>query len=172
MNSTDLQQNDCLDYYKKYINLLGSVELLEELTQSKEHFITLVQNIPETRYDFSYEEGKWSIGEVIQHIIDAERVFQYRALYFARHPGTEQQGYDHEVFAQNAKPSLGNKKQLIEHYEVVRSSSIMLFESFSKQELLNRGVLIGQSSSVGALGFLICGHQKHHLNILEQRYLL
>ncbi|WP_417360072.1 DinB family protein [Galbibacter sp.] len=171
MNSAELQPIDCPEYFNKYIDLLGSVDLLECLQQSKDHFITFMQSIPQEQYNFSYEQGKWSIGEVVQHLIDGERVFQYRALCFARNPGTILEGYDHDVFAENAKRTLAEKKQLLEHYDVVRSSTIKLFESFSKEELLNRGILIGNSVSVAALGFFSCGHQKHHLNIIEERYL-
>lgn len=171
MNSSEIQPVDYPDYYNKYFELLDSVDLLEGLQQSKDHFITYMKNIPEDTYAFAYQQGKWSIAEVVQHLIDFERVFQYRALCIARHPRIELKGYDHDVFAENARRSLGNKNQLLEHYDIARSSSIKLFESFSKEELLNRGVLLGQSTNVAALGFFICGHQKHHLNILEERYL-
>ncbi|EKF56039.1 hypothetical protein I215_03810 [Galbibacter marinus] len=171
MYSTDLQQKDYPDYFNKYIVPLGSVNLIEGLNQSKDSFLIYMQTIEEQRYNYSYQQGKWSIAEVVQHLTDTERVFQYRAFHFARNPESELLGYDHELFAQNAKRSLNSKSSLLEQYESVRNSSVKLFESFSNEELLNRGILIGQYASVGALGFFILGHQKHHLDILKNRYL-
>lgn len=171
MNSTQLQPTECPDYFKKYISLLAGVGLMEGLKQSKDSFVTFLEDIPLDRFNSAYAQGKWSIGEVTQHLIDCERVFQYRALYFARDPGTELQGFDHNLFAQNAKLSLGDRKQLIHHYDCVRKSTMMLFDSFSQKELLNSGIMSGQSTSVRALGFIILGHQKHHEKIIKERYL-
>ena len=171
MNSTQLQPTECPDYFNKYIDLLGEVGLVECLQQYKDSFTSFLEDIPLGRLDMAYEEGKWNIKDIVQHLMDTERVLQYRALYFARDPGTELHGFDHNLFAQNAKLSLGNKKQLLLDYDIVRQSSIQLFKSFSERELLNCGIMSGQSASVRAIGFFMCGHQKHHMNIIKQRYL-
>lgn len=171
MNSTQLQPTECPDYFIKYIDLLGEVGLVKSLQQSKDSFTSFLEDIPLARLDMAYEQGKWSIKDIVQHLLDTERVLQYRALYFARDPGTELHGFDHNLFAQNAKLSLGNMKQLLLDYDIVRQSSIQLFKSFSERELLNGGIMSGQYASVRAIGFFMCGHQKHHKNIIEQRYL-
>lgn len=171
MNSTDLQPKHTPDYFNKYLGLLGEVDLIKGLKHSRRDFLNYLQTIQEEHYSYAYQKGKWSIAEVIQHLVDSERVFQFRAFYFARNPGSELLGFDHESFAEKAKLSLGSKAQLIEQYESVRNSSIKLFENFSKEELLHLGSLAGQPASVAALGFFLLGHQKHHLNILEKKYL-
>lgn len=171
MHSKELQPTEYPDYFKKYLNLVEDANVLESLQKSNAEFIALVENIPGDRFDYTYEQGKWSIREVIQHLIDSELVFQYRSLTFARNPGANLEGFDHNVFAKNAKLSLGNAVQLINHFNVIRQSSIQLFQHFSDLELKSCGILNGQSTSVRALGFLICGHQIHHMEIIKQRYL-
>lgn len=171
MNPNQLQQTEYPEYFKNYLDLLKDVELILALKQSKDSFVEFLSNLNPEQFGFSYAPSKWSIGEVIQHVIDCERVFQYRAFYIARDPGAVLPGFDHNQFAQNAKESLADPKQLIRHYDSVRQSTIQLFEGFTDKELLNLGNVVGQPASVRALGFIILGHQEHHLRIIKERYL-
>jgi uncharacterized damage-inducible protein DinB len=171
MNSKALQYTEYPEYFKTYLDLLDDIDLISSLNQSKDSFVDFLENLSLESYKISYAPGKWSIGEVIQHVIDCERVFQYRAFYIARDPGAVLPGFDHNQFAQNAKESLADPKQLIRHYDSVRQSTIQLFEGFTDKELLNLGNVVDQPASVRALGFIILGHQEHHLRIIKERYL-
>ena len=109
--------------------------------------------------------------ELIQHIIDTERVFSYRALCFARNDNTSLPGFDQDVFVENDNANDRNYYDLLNEMEVLRKSSIQLFKSFSDEALLRVGVASNNKMSVRALGYLFSGHQMHHLNIIKERYL-
>ena len=120
---------------------------------------------------YRYAPGKWSIAELLLHIIDAERVFQYRALRIGRGDRTDLPGFDQDLFVNNSEAAHRTLDSLREEYNAVRLSSLLLFQSFTKVQLLSEGSADGQGVSVRALGFMICGHQKHHEEILKSRYL-
>jgi len=130
-----------------------------------------ITQIPDAKMDFSYAYGKWSVAEVLVHIMDAERVFQYRALRFARNDGTELKGFDQDSYVPQSMANKRNKRDILEEFVALRKSSLMLFKSFDGIQLLRIGVASGTKMSVRALGFVICGHQVHHFKILEERYL-
>ena len=108
---------------------------------------------------------------MIQHIIDTERVFCYRALCFARNDSTSLPGFDQDVFVDNCDASTRDYYDLLDEIQLLRASTIMLFKSFSDEALLRIGVGSGNKMSVRALGYLFSGHQIHHLNIVKERYL-
>jgi len=171
MKTSELQQpeNDVL--YKTYLDVLGEVELMDFLQRQLDNFPQFINSIPDDKWLHAYGEGKWTVAEVLLHIIDAERVFQYRALRFARGDKTELPGFDENEYAKNAGANRRSKESMIEEYRVVRRSSIALFSSLDRQRLNAGGIASGMFWSVATLGFVICGHQKHHRNILRERYL-
>ena len=103
-------------------------------------------------------------------MIDTERIFNYRALRFARNDSTELQGFDHDFYNENVAANSQELQELIDEFKSVRTSSISLFKSFSEEVLLRKGSASGNIISVRAIGFLISGHQKHHLKIFKERY--
>ena len=113
----------------------------------------------------------YRLKELIQHIIDTERVFCYRALSFARNDQTPLPGFDQDVFVDNATTIERDYYDLLDEMKVLRKSSIQLFKSFSKEALLRIGVASNNKMSVRALGYLFSGHQLHHINIVKERYL-
>ena len=121
--------------------------------------------------DFSYADGKWSVAEVLVHLMDAERVFQYRALRFARNDRTELKGFDQDAYVPESSANSRNKKDIEEEFVAIRKSSLKLFGSLGAEELSRSGKANGTSMSVRALGFVICGHQAHHFKIIKDRYL-
>jgi uncharacterized damage-inducible protein DinB len=160
-------------YFEQYIKLVYSEDtsILESLMSSQKEFESLLRNIPKEKHNFSYAEGKWTLKEVIQHIIDTERIFCYRALCFARNDKTSLPGYDQDVFVDNDNANDRNYYDLLDEMEVLRKSTIHLYKSFSEKALLRIGVASDEKMSVRALGYLFSGHQIHHLNVVKERYL-
>jgi uncharacterized damage-inducible protein DinB len=171
MNSNQLPINEYPDFFGTYINALKEVELKEELEICLHEFIKFVQNIPLDKFDFRYEENKWTIKEIIQHLIDTERIMSYRALRFSRNDKTPLPGFDENNFVENADANSRSIQDLLTEMAVVRQSTLSLFKSFSEEQLLRIGTASNKEVSVRALGFVIIGHQKHHQKIFQERYL-
>ena len=160
-------------YFEQYMQLvsLKSASIIENLESSQKYFESLLRDVPKVKHGFSYAEGKWTLKEVIQHVIDTERVFCYRALRFARNDKTALPGYNQDVFVDNDTANERDYYDLLDEMKVLRKSSIQLFKSFSKEALLRIGVASNNKMSVRALGYLFSGHQIHHINIVKERYL-
>lgn len=171
MKTRDLTKAEYGDFYAGYIEVLGNVDLLEEMRERKLEFEGLIDGLSDEQLTYRYAPGKWTIGEVILHIIDAERVFQYRALRFGRGDTVTLPGYDQDLFVESSDSEKRTLDSLKSEFLAVREASLTLFESFSDHVLGNIGVASGSEVSVRALGFMISGHQKHHEQILKQRYL-
>jgi uncharacterized damage-inducible protein DinB len=171
MKSNQLPVNEYADFYKSYIEALEDVELIEELEISLHEFIKFVQNIPMDKFDFQYEEGKWTIKEIIQHLIDSERVFSYRALRISRNDKTPLPGFDENDYVQNSNGKERSLQSLLTEMAVVRQATLSLFNSFSQEQLTKIGFASNREVSVRAIGFIIIGHQKHHQKIFLERYL-
>ena len=171
MHSAQLGTNEYHSYYQPYISTLGDVALLPALTDGKADFSDFINAIPENKKDFRYEEGKWTVAEVLQHLIDAERVFQYRALRFSRGDKTPLPGFDQDDYVPASRADQKTLAAIGDEFLAVREASIHLFSSLNDDELQRIGVASNADMSVRALGFIICGHQEHHKRILEERYL-
>lgn len=172
MKVTDLQPDEYAAYYTTYLPLVDTAwTLVEELEVSVHNFIRFVQDIPMDKYDYRYADGKWTIKDIIQHLIDTERIFSYRALRFARKDTTELPGYNENLYAETANGSERKLQEMLTELALVRQGTIMLFKSFSEESLLYKGVASGNIASVRALGFIIIGHQNHHIKIFKERYL-
>lgn len=172
MKITDLQSDEFADYFSGYIQLVSNeYTLLEELEISVHRFIKFVQNIPLDRFDFRYAERKWTIKDIIQHIIDTERIFSYRALRFARDDSNSLVGFDENDYARVAMANQRSIMDLLTELAVVRQATLSLFKSFSTTDLVKMGVASNNPISVRALGFLIIGHQNHHQNVFQEKYL-
>lgn len=172
MKVTDLQPEEYAAYYNTYLQLVDTAwPLVEELEVSVHNFIRFVQDIPMDKYDYRYTEGKWTIKDIIQHLIDTERIFSYRALRFARYDTTELPGYDENMYAETAIGAERKLQEMLTELALVRQSTITLFRSFNAECLTNKGLASGNTASVRALGFIIIGHQNHHMKIFKERYL-
>ena len=128
-------------------------------------------SIPNHKLEYRYAEGKWTVKELLQHLIDSERIFTYRALRFAREDSTNIPGYEHDDYI---IPSRANKRtidSLLQEYKALRASSIKLFESFDEDMLLQIGSANSSNVSVRAMGYIMIGHETHHCNVIKERYL-
>jgi uncharacterized damage-inducible protein DinB len=168
-----IQKNEYASYFKQYIDLVSveSVSIIENLEKSQNDFETVFRNLPEEKHEFAYAKGKWTIKELIQHIIDTERVFCYRALCFARNEKTSLPGFDQDIFVAYGNANQLNYFDLLDEMATLRKSTIRLFKSFSEEALLRIGVASENKMSVRALGYLFSGNQIHHLNSVKERYL-
>jgi hypothetical protein len=159
------------EYFDRYINLVENIPVIEALEKysqlTSEDNIELFKKIG----DKVYAPGKWTIKSIIQHIIDAERIMSYRALCFARRDSTNLPGFDEDHFAMHTNADSRPLNNLLEEFTIVRKSSIALFKSFDDNMLQQTGTANNRSISVLALGFVISGHQLHHLNVISERYL-
>ncbi len=168
-----IPQNEYAPYFGQYVQLTESngKTIVENLQDAQQDFENVLRNIPQEKQNYAYAAGKWTLKELIQHIIDTERIFCYRALSFARKDATVLPGFDQDVFVENCNANTRDYTHLLDEMAIVRKGSIALFESFSEEALLRMGICSEKNMSVRAIGFLISGHQQHHLNIVKERYL-
>jgi len=167
-----LLPNKYHSYFKIYIDDLASngKSIIENLIETGNHLEQFATTISKEKELYVYAEGKWTFKQLLVHVIDTERIFNYRALRFARNDSTELQGFDHDFYNENVAANSQELQELIDEFKSVRASSISLFKSFSEEVLLRKGSASGNIISVRAIGFLISGHQKHHLKIFKERY--
>ncbi|MCR4029291.1 MULTISPECIES: DinB family protein [Flavobacterium] len=171
MNISDVLENEYAGHFGTYIKEAGDGKLIEELEISLHEFIRFVQNIPMDKFDYRYAEGKWTIKEIIQHVIDTERIFAYRALRFSRNDKTPLPGFEESDYADNTDANSRSIQDLLTEFSAVRHSNLLFYKSLSDEQLKRIGTAAGNQISVRALGFVIIGHQKHHQKVFEERYL-
>lgn len=172
MKPSQLQSIEFAPFYATYINQVSDeFTLTEELEISVHRFIKFVQDIPMDKFDYRYAEGKWTIKDIIQHLIDAERIFAYRALRFARNDKTDLPGFEENEYVDNANANDRTIMSLLTELSAVRHSTLLLFKTFTDEQLLREGTANNNPISVRALGFVIIGHQNHHQRVFKERYL-
>lgn len=159
------------DWYHGYVNLVSENDLLIALKDQTASIQAFFNKIPSGKHHFRYAEGKWSIKEVLQHIIDAERVFAYRALCFARKEAAALPSFDENEYASNSKADVRDWRDLLAEFKAVRHSTEILFSSFDEEQMQSNGIANGNSVYVAAIGFIVVGHAEHHRKGLEERYL-
>ena len=158
-------------FYKGYVKLVEQPDVLQAMRISGYRTMELIHSIPEAKSDHRYAEGKWSVREVLCHLIDSERIFAYRALRFARNDKTPLSGFDEKEYATQLNATGRSLRQIGDEMQNLRSSSVDLFESFNEEMLKRKGTANNNELSVVALGFIIAGHETHHCKILQERYL-
>ncbi|AQS93456.1 damage-inducible protein DinB [Polaribacter sp. BM10] len=168
-----ISKSEYAPYFEQYIQLVSVEEMsiVDNLEASQKEFHNLLENLPLEKHNYAYDEGKWTLKELIQHVIDTERVFCYRALCFARNDKTELPGFDQDIFVDNDNANDRDFYELLSEMNVLRKSTIQMFKSFTSEALLRKGIASKNSISVRALGYLFSGHQLHHVNIIKERYL-
>jgi uncharacterized damage-inducible protein DinB len=158
------------EYFDRYISYVPELHVLtalenygiEYLLKEKESFRELGHMV--------YSPGKWTLRDILQHLIDTERIFAYRALRFARNDKTTLPGFDENLFADNAHASGRKLDSLLEEFDLVRQSTIALYKSFNEDTLLQEGFVYKSDISVLALGFTMVGHVIHHVGVIRERY--
>lgn len=158
-------------YYTPYVQLVLGNDLMDTLESHLEEMHTFLNSIPEELYEYAYQSGKWTLKDILMHLIDTERIFSYRVLKIIRGEGEGLISFDQDVFVANAGANSFQFSDLIEMYVQVRKSTIMLFRHLTVQQLKLTGSVNGNTISAGALGFIILGHEIHHQNVIKERYL-
>ncbi len=158
-------------YIQRYLDLVPDEEWIDALDTSGGKTFGIFSDLTEEQGFFAYDDGKWTLKELLQHLIDTEKVFAYRAMTFARQDQTELPGFDEELWAKNSYANDRSLENLIDEFSFVRKGSILFFDDLSEEVLQLKGAANGNALSVETIGKLIVGHNIHHLNIIEERYL-
>ena len=158
-------------FYHGYINKVNEVDLMPALRGSTSQLFDLLKSIPADKQDYRYAEGKWTIKEVVQHMLDGERVFSYRALRFARKDDTPLPGFDENLFAQTAKADKRNWNDMVEEFAALRKANEAMFASFDDEQLEQTGTASENPIYVLGIGFIVAGHVNHHCQVIKERYL-
>ena len=158
-------------YLGNYIRLVGATSVTNAVEKHSDMILDFFQKIPADKITYRYAEGKWNLKEVLQHIIDTERIFAYRALRLARHDKTSLPGFDENAFAAASNADLRDWEGLLAEFKAVRKSTDLLLESFTEEQLNETGLINGNPVSTNAIGFIIYGHILHHINVTNERYL-
>ncbi|HEY7545594.1 MAG TPA: DinB family protein [Blastocatellia bacterium] len=158
-------------YYGKYIDRVADGDILATLNQQIDDTLALLRSLSPAQSDSRYAPDKWSIKEVVGHLIDTERIFAYRALRIARNDQTPLAGFEQNDYVTNAAFSLCEMKDLASEFEHVRRASVYLFRHLDGQAWDRRGVASDNEVSVRALAWMLAGHELHHLGIVRERYL-
>lgn len=159
------------NFFDRYINLADDIDLIDALTQAASFAELLPVETAEALGDRIYAPGKWTVRDIVQHLIDTERIMAYRAMRFARNDKTALPGFDEELFGQTAHATRRTLADLYDEYVLNRQSTIALFRSFDEEMLVRGGTCFNQTVSPLALGFVLVGHPIHHVNIIRERYL-
>ena len=154
-----------------YFNEAGNEDLNTSFKKQKTLMNDLFESITEEKSTYKYAENKWTIKEVLQHLIDAERVFAYRALAFARKDNNTLPSFDETDYANNSNANNRSWQNLVSELFSVRQSTEYLYDSFSQDSLQAIGKASNYTIGVNTLGFVIIGHMSHHLTIIKERYL-
>ncbi|MEO8230715.1 MAG: DinB family protein [Ignavibacteriota bacterium] len=164
-------KGDYSDYYQQYIDQVKGDDIFRILIEQNLESQNILNSFSESKGNYRYAEGKWTVKEVIGHLIDVERIFAYRALCIARGEKQSLPGMDQNLYVANGN---FNKRQLFDlnyEYRLLRETNFLLFGSFDKSILQNRGTASGYEVTVLALMFMTVGHEKHHLKVLTERYM-
>lgn len=157
-------------YYQKYIELAEDNSIMNQLEGGGIDLYVDAMEELEALGDYTYAEGKWTVKEIVQHLIDTERVFAYRVLCFGRKDQTNLAGFDENLYAQNVDANRRKLSELLEEYQIVRLSNTYLFKHFSEEELAQTGIANNNAISIGAIGYIMIGHAVHHFNVIQERY--
>ena len=158
-------------YYERYISLVADGDIISSLKNQITKTLDLLAQISAEKADFRYAEGKWSVKELVGHMIDTERIFAYRALRIARGDETPIEGYEQDDYIKNAEFGKCSLADLAKEFMLVREANVLMFQNLSEIAWHRRGLANDKEISVRALAYTLAGHEIYHGNILKERYL-
>ncbi len=165
------QQGEFGAFYKGYIDLTRGADALQNLEDSADMLLEFLENLPVEKRNYSYAEGKWTIHQMLQHIVDCDMVFSYRALWMARGGEPNLPGFEENDWAKNSMEALAGWDELIAQFKNLRNYSMSLFHSFPEKLKDNKAIVSGHNTALRSIPYIIAGHTFHHLHILKTRYL-
>ena len=160
-----------LQYYSRYIDLVPEGDIVATLSSQMDETRKLLRQFPETMATYRYGPGKWTVNEVLGHLIDAERIFSIRALRFARNDSTPLPGFEQDDYVANGNFNNCALSELAAEFEAARASTLFFFRHLDESAWLRRGTASSAAVTVRALAYIIAGHELHHRGILRERYL-
>jgi uncharacterized damage-inducible protein DinB len=169
--ATQPQTNEYAPYYEKYIVLVPEGDVVATLSRQLDDTLAFLRGLTEAQGDSRYAPGKWSIKELVGHIIDTERIFAHRAFRFARNDQTPLPGFEQDDYARAA--NFGNRQlsDITDEFEQVRRATLCLLRSLDDEAWLRQGTANDTGVSVRALAYILAGHETHHMQIVQERYL-
>lgn len=157
-------------FYQDYIEQVGPGNIIDILKDQMHETYTLINSLTAKQAGYRYADGKWTVKEVIGHLIDSERIFAYRGLCFARNETKALPGYDQDEYVEEGNFKDRSTQSLGDEYFSLRNATIVLFASFSENTLSKKGTANNATFSVRSLAYIIAGHERHHLNVLRDKY--
>ncbi len=165
------EKTEYAEYYGKYISLVTENDVVAVMQNQLDEFTNLFDCVPEEKGTFAYAPDKWTIKELVGHLIDGERVFAYRALRFSRADKIPVEGFEQDDYVANADFNSIKLNDLTEEFSLLRRANILFFKNLTAEMWIQTGTASNVEISVRALAFIMVGHIRHHLNILNERYL-
>lgn len=157
-------------YYGNYIKLIGSENVVQVLIQQAQQTYAVFHRLTPEEASYRYKDGKWSVKEVFGHLVDTERIMAYRALCISRGETNSLPGYDQDAYVEQAGFDQRSLQNISTEYDALRNANISLFNSFTEEQILRTGTANGVTFSVRALAYIIAGHERHHMQVLEEHY--
>jgi len=158
-------------YFQRYVDQVAEDDLQTAFKNQSLVIRPFLSSVSEEKSMYAYDEGKWTLKELLQHMIDTERIFNYRALCIARKETISLPGFDENTYAANSNANNRKWQDLVEEFLAVRKTTEILFSSFSDEMLETSGLSNNNPVTVKSLGFIIIGHFNHHKKVIEERYL-
>lgn len=172
MKKSSINPEECNSFYHNYLKLVDDdASLVDSLYLGKERTIRFYGAISNDKLNYAYAEGKWTILEVLQHVIDTERIFAYRVLRIARNDKTELAGFDQDDYIKPSQANSRNIEDLLEEYSALRTSNIYMIQAIPDECFKNEAIVSGGRMTARAAAFIMLGHEIHHANIIQERYL-
>ncbi|MGI8638548.1 MAG: DinB family protein [Pyrinomonadaceae bacterium] len=165
------EKEEYAGYYETYVSLVAEIDIVSALENQISELQNLFAAIPEQKSSYAYAEGKWSIKQLIGHLIDGERVFSYRALRISRNDKTPLAGFEEKSYIANSNFSNAELADLTKEFSLLRGSNVLFFKNLNDEAWLRTGTASDAEVSVRALAYIMVGHVRHHANILRERYL-
>jgi uncharacterized damage-inducible protein DinB len=163
--------SEYVPFHETYISKVGDGDIIAILTSQQESTFNFFMNLPADKAGYAYAEDKWTIKQVLGHLIDTERIMAYRMLRFARNDGTDLPGFEQDDYVANSRHNEFNLIDLAAEFKLLRQSNLCLFRSLNEEERKRGGLANGKRVTVYALLYIIAGHELHHIKILKERYL-
>ncbi|MBC7722609.1 MAG: DinB family protein [Pedobacter sp.] len=165
------QVGDYSNFAKPYIDASTEETVASLITNHSKTLLDFINALPESKADFSYAEGKWTVKQALQHMIDTERIFTYRALTFARKDTIALPGFEQDDYAENAPAKHRSLANLKQEFSFLRQSTDLFLAALTDEELQQKGVANNHPLTVNAIAFIIFGHNLHHKKVFEEKYL-
>ena len=171
MEITRPEQSEYAPYYHTYVGKVAGDNLVAALIEGGRSTSDFLASIPLEKLDYRYANGKWNIREIVIHLTDAERIFTYRALRFSRNDKTGLHGFDENLYVPQSNAANRSIEDILEEYNSVRRATIAFFKSLTHEMTTRSGPANEREVSVRALGYIIAGHEIHHVGVIKERYL-